>query len=644
MGKRMTRQDKEEEEDALIDILKTVVEECKTIYKNAQNKAPSSRTSKIQGVSFVTGSEEGDSTETLPCQLPPKELNPKSFTLPYTIGNLKLYAMADVGASVNVMPKSLFEHLKLANLKKTSMVVEMADMTKKAPLEIVENILVKIDKLMFHSDLVVIDMLEGPNETMLLGKPFLATIHAQIDVFRREISLGIGKEKVKFDSHSRVPFKKIYMASFVQESEYFNPLEIETDVFSYDSPACLLFEQSTHPCSDVSIDTVDSSDDMQELKGSQEDEVGSHLLENVVSRWHVCKPICVTVKDYEKDCGKWPTCNPNLSFCSGYDAIYGKEESRMLKQWICFRDHERQIVGGNGMILADFLKVSEAIKCEMFKEWVKENFDFEVDFGKTRDDPYSRRFDVYKEKFDSEIEQLANEYDLRVVIMESLVKKKQKGVILELKRRHLKNIIFCTYTPYPAMKIRRINANSAQEMRNDQFPIRRTLLDPFQILYLKRKLTMEEMVNKFINERRREHDEMEAFIKEFRTTNKLLLKERNNSLCELGFELNIPFTEALAQMPKYAKFLKSLLSNKTRLEEACTITMNERFSAVLLNKLPVKEKDLGSFTVPCDIGNLHIDNALADLGANISLMPYSMYEKLGLGKPKPTRMSLELAD
>ncbi|GJT85921.1 hypothetical protein Tco_1067638, partial [Tanacetum coccineum] len=57
-------------------------------------------------------------------------------------------------------------------------------------------------------------------------------------------------------------------------------------------------------------------------------------------------------------------------------------------------------------------------------------------------------------------------------IMESLVKKKQKGAILELKRRHLKNTIFCTYTPYPAMKIRRISASSAQETRNDQFPIR----------------------------------------------------------------------------------------------------------------------------------------------------------------------------
>ncbi|GJU57187.1 reverse transcriptase domain-containing protein [Tanacetum coccineum] len=71
--------------------------------------------------------------------------------------------------------------------------------------------------------------------------------------------------------------------------------------------------------------------------------------------------------------------------------------------------------------------------------------------------------------------------------------------------------------------------------------------------------------------------------------------------------------------------------------------MNERCSAVLLNKLPSKEKDPGSFIIPCDIGNLHINNASADLGASISLMPYTMYEKLGLGEPKPT-LSLELAD
>ncbi|GJY16011.1 RNA-directed DNA polymerase, eukaryota, reverse transcriptase zinc-binding domain protein [Tanacetum coccineum] len=397
MSKRMSGQDKEEE-GALIDILKTMVEECKSIYKKAQIKAPPSRTSEIHGISFVTEEKEEGSSETLPCQLPPKEINPGSFTLPCTIGNLKLYVMADLGAGVNVMPKSLFEHLKLADLKETSMVVEMADMTKKAPLGIVENILVKIDKFLFHSDFVVIVMLEGLNETMLLGRPFLATIHAQIDVFRREISLGIGEEKVKFDMnggicHSIVHFEKIYMESSVRESKNFNPLEIENDVFSYDSPVCLLLEQGTLSCSNESIDTVDSSDDMQELECSQDDEIGSHLLENVVSRWQVCKPVRITFVDCEKDCGQWPTCNPDLSICSGYDVVYGQVEIRY----------------GNK-------NIDDVTRERRYNERVAQNYDFNVKSRratKTRDDPYSRRFDVYKEEFDNEIEQFVNEYELK---------------------------------------------------------------------------------------------------------------------------------------------------------------------------------------------------------------------------------------
>ncbi|GJV05782.1 DNA-directed DNA polymerase [Tanacetum coccineum] len=90
----------------------------------------------------------------------------------------------------------------------------------------------------------------------------------------------------------------------------------------------------------------------------------------------------------------------------------------------------------------------------------------------------------------------------------------------------------------------------------------------------------------------------------------------------------IPFPQRLWKEKEEAqqkKFLENL-----KLEEACTITISERCSAVLLNKLPSKEKDPRSFTIPCDIGQLHIKNALADLGASISLMPYTMYEKLGL--------------
>nr|GEU55641.1 hypothetical protein [Tanacetum cinerariifolium] len=75
-------------------------------------------------------------TKVLQCQLPPKELNPRNFTLPCTIGKINFYRMTDLGSSVNVIPRNTFEYLRLANLRNTNMLVEMADMIKKAPLDV----------------------------------------------------------------------------------------------------------------------------------------------------------------------------------------------------------------------------------------------------------------------------------------------------------------------------------------------------------------------------------------------------------------------------------------------------------------------------------------------------------------------------
>ncbi|GKD46019.1 putative nucleotidyltransferase, ribonuclease H, partial [Tanacetum coccineum] len=186
---------------------------------------------------------------------------------------------------------------------------------------------------------------------------------------------------------------------------------------------------------------------------------------------------------------------------------------------------------------------------------------------------------------------------------------------------------------------------------------------PYSFNYPTRRLTVEEILAKFIDEGKREHEEMEIFIKEFRTTNELLLKERSNLLSELEIEMttskeiketginknepprfeqdvqeiphddgvenkssknlkqldiNIPFIEALVQIPKYAKYLKSLLTNKSKLEEDCTETMNERCSAVLVNILPLKEKDPTSFTIPCQVLEKHKE--AEDLAADHSSM------------------------
>ncbi|GKC39407.1 RNA-directed DNA polymerase, eukaryota, reverse transcriptase zinc-binding domain protein [Tanacetum coccineum] len=126
----------------------------------------------------------------------------------------------------------MFNHLKLANLQKTNTLAEMADMTKKAPMGIEENILVKIDKILFPSDFMIIDMLGDPNENMILGRPFLATIYTRIDVFDREISLGTGADRIVFYMngevhHPTTPIEKVYMANSIQEEESFNPLDIK---------------------------------------------------------------------------------------------------------------------------------------------------------------------------------------------------------------------------------------------------------------------------------------------------------------------------------------------------------------------------------------------------------------------------------
>jgi hypothetical protein len=97
-------------------------------------------------------------------------------------------------------------------------------------------------------------------------------------------------------------------------------------------------------------------------------------------------------------------------------------------------------------------------------------------------------------------------------------------------------------------------------------------------------------------------------------------------------------------MPKYAKFLKDLLSNKKKLEELSTVTLSEECHAVLEQKLPQKMRDLGSFTIPCLIEGLKVSNALADLGASINLRPYLVFTKLDPGEPSPTSMNLQLAD
>ena len=109
-------------------------------------------------------------------------------------------------------------------------------------------------------------------------------------------------------------------------------------------------------------------------------------------------------------------------------------------------------------------------------------------------------------------------------------------------------------------------------------------------------------------------------------------------------QINIPFTEALEQMPTYARFMKELLTKKRKIPDQETVELEAGCSAIIQKSLPQKSRDPGSFTLPVTIGNLTVGIALLDLGASINLIPLSMLKKMGEVEVRPTRMTLQLAD
>ena len=105
-------------------------------------------------------------------------------------------------------------------------------------------------------------------------------------------------------------------------------------------------------------------------------------------------------------------------------------------------------------------------------------------------------------------------------------------------------------------------------------------------------------------------------------------------------EINIPFSEVLAQMPQYEKFMKDVISKKRKLDEGGVVSLSKNCSAIIQKNMPQKMQDPGSFTIPCTIGNFEFGKALRDSIASINLMPLSVVKRLSLGELTPTTMSL----
>nr|GFC50442.1 reverse transcriptase domain-containing protein [Tanacetum cinerariifolium] len=117
-------------------------------------------------------------------KLPEKLGDPGRFLIPCDFLEFdNCLALADLGESINLMPLSIWRKLKLPTLNDTKMVLELADRTISKPTGVAENIFVKVNKFYFPADFVVLDFIVDPCVPLILGRPFLSTAHALIDVY-----------------------------------------------------------------------------------------------------------------------------------------------------------------------------------------------------------------------------------------------------------------------------------------------------------------------------------------------------------------------------------------------------------------------------------------------------------------------------
>ncbi|GKB56821.1 DNA-directed DNA polymerase [Tanacetum coccineum] len=128
------------------------------------------------------------------------DADPGSFTIPCDIGQLHINnALADLGASIILMPYTMYEKLGLGEPKATRMNLELADRSIQYPRGIVENVLIEVDKFVLPIDFVILDMPKDSRVPIILGRPFLEISRAMIDMFTKKITLKVGDDEVIFD-------------------------------------------------------------------------------------------------------------------------------------------------------------------------------------------------------------------------------------------------------------------------------------------------------------------------------------------------------------------------------------------------------------------------------------------------------------
>ncbi|GKE80417.1 reverse transcriptase domain-containing protein [Tanacetum coccineum] len=155
-------------------------------------------------------------------KLPEKLGDPGKFLIPCNFPGMDVcHALADLGASINLMPLSIWKNLSLPELTPTRMTLELADRSITRPKGLVKDVFVKVRSFHFPTDFVVVDFEADPQVPLILGRSFLRTGHALINVYEGELILRNGDEQLilHVDKHpQKHANESIKMINFIDVS------------------------------------------------------------------------------------------------------------------------------------------------------------------------------------------------------------------------------------------------------------------------------------------------------------------------------------------------------------------------------------------------------------------------------------------
>nr|GEU91130.1 reverse transcriptase domain-containing protein [Tanacetum cinerariifolium] len=144
-------------------------------------------------------------------KLPEKVGDPGKFLIPCDFSGMDVYhALADLGASINLMPLSIWKKLSLPELTPTRMTLELADRSITRPKGVAEDVFVKVGKFHFLTDFIVVDFEVDPRVPLILGRSFLRTCCALIYVYGEEITLRVNDEVVTFNLNQTTRYSSTY--------------------------------------------------------------------------------------------------------------------------------------------------------------------------------------------------------------------------------------------------------------------------------------------------------------------------------------------------------------------------------------------------------------------------------------------------